>query len=352
MFAAQVEALRTMFDLGPGGVDLQCFAAFALFDVSLGLTSVVPRMDLSRPASADPADLVAAVERFAPDVAFASPVVWQKTSRHCVAHGIRLPSLATVLTVGAPIPPALHRRMRQVLSDRAQVFTPYGATEAMPISSIGTDEVLADTARETALGRGTCVGLPAPGATVRIVPVTDTPMTAWPGELPADTLGEIAVAGEQVSRAYAEEPEADAASKIPDGERLWHRMGDLGRIDARGRLWFCGRKAQRVVLADGAVLAADATEGVFDAHPDVFRTALVGLGPRGSQVPVLCVEMEPGKVFSAAVADELRALARGTEVEDRIVHVVQHPGLPTDARHNSKIRREEVAVWAASQVGR
>jgi acyl-CoA synthetase (AMP-forming)/AMP-acid ligase II len=182
------------------------------------------------------------------------------------------------------------------------------------------------------------------------VPVTDTPMTSWPGELAVETLGEIAVAGDQVSRAYAEAPAANEASKIPDGDRVWHRMGDLGRLDARGRLWFCGRKAQRLVLADGTVLGADAVEGVFDAHPDVLRTALVGLGPRGSHVPVLCVEMAAGKVFGPAVADELRALAVGTGIEGRITHVVEHPGLPTDARHNSKIRREEVAVWAASRV--
>jgi len=349
MFAAQTEALRRMFDLLPGQIDLQCFAAFAIFDVSLGMTAVIPNMDLARPATADPRAIVAGIRAFEPEIAFASPIVWRHTSRHCLEHEITFPSIRTLLTVGAPIPPELHRRMRRILPAGAQVHTPYGATEAMPITSIGTDEVLGDTAARTASGAGTCVGRPAPGADVRIVGVTDAPLPHWSDDLavPTGTLGEIVAGGAQVSPAYAEVEGVNAAAKITQGDRILHRMGDLGYLDASGRLWFCGRKAHRLVIDDGSVLPSDAIEAIFDEHPGVLRTALVGLGPRGRQIPILCVEMEQGHGWSAEVEEELRTLAGGTVVEGRIARFLPHPGFPTDARHNSKIRREELVPWAA-----
>ncbi len=349
MFAAQVEALRQMFDLRPGQVDLQCFAAFAIFDVSLGMTAVIPKMDLARPATADPRAIVAGIRAFEPEIAFASPIVWRHTSRRCLEQEITFPSIRTLLTVGAPIPPELHRRMRRILSPGAQMYTPYGATEAMPITSIGTDEILGDTSARTATGAGTCVGRPAPGAQVRIVAITDAPLPRWSDDLalPPGALGEIVAGGAQVSPAYAEIETVNTAAKIADGDHILHRMGDLGYIDASGRLWFCGRKAHRLVVDDGTVIPSDAVEAIFDEHPGVLRTALVGLGPRGRQIPILCVEMERGHAWSAGVEEELKTLARGTVAEGRIARFLPHPGFPTDARHNSKIRREELMPWAA-----
>lgn len=352
MFAAQVEALRRMFDFVPGQQDLQCFAGFAIFDLSLGMTSLFPKMDLSRPATADPRDLVAAVHANEPDVAFASPIVWQNTSRYCVDHAVTLPSIRTLMTVGAPIPAWLHREMRTVLPPGAQVWTPYGATEGMPISFVGTDEILGETWALTARGGGTCVGRLAPGAWARVIDVTEDAIPEWRDELalPAGALGEIVVGGDQVSPEYKDADDANRLSKIRDGDRVLHRMGDLGTLDEQGRLWFHGRKAHRIELDDGRRFGADAVEGVFNEHPDVFRTALIGLGPRGQHVPVLCVELEPGKPWRAELASELQALAAGTAAEGLVRHVLPHPGFPTDARHNSKIRREDLAAWAASQV--
>jgi acyl-CoA synthetase (AMP-forming)/AMP-acid ligase II len=352
MFAAQVAALDEMLRLPPGSCDVQAFAAFAVFDLCLGLTSILPRMDFSRPAKAEPADIVAAITSHGAQTAFASPIVWQHLSRWAVERGVKLPSLSTVLTVGAPIPASLHRRLREVLPPSCQVWTPYGATEGLPLTSIGTDEVLGETHARTARGGGTCVGRPAPGAWLRIVGITEDPIPTWSDDLalPPGALGEIVAGGPQVSPEYKDAPEANRAAKIVDGDEVRHRMGDIGYFDEQGRLWFCGRKAHRIELADGVVLGADAVEGIFDEHPRVFRTALVGLGPRGRQIPVLCVELERGERWTARVEEELVALARGTAAEGRVARYLPHPGFPTDARHNSKIRREELAVWAARRL--
>lgn len=351
MFAAQVESLRKMFDFKPGQHDLQAFAAFAIFDLCLGMTSTLPKMDYSKPATARPEDFVAALSDQKPDVTFASPIVWQNVSRYAVANKLTFPSVRTLITVGAAIGAPLHRRMKQILPEGGQVFTPYGATEGMPVSFIGTDEILSETWAKTSRGAGTCVGKLAPGAQVRIIAITEDPIPSWSDTLalPANTLGEIVIGGEQVSPEYKDAPEANTAAKIKDGSRVLHRMGDIGYLDERGRLWFCGRKAHRVTCSDGTTFGADAVEGIFNEHPSVFRTALVGVGPRGQQSLVLCVEMEQDKHFTKETEAELLALAAGTPVEGRISRILPHPAFPTDARHNSKIRREDLLEWVNAQ---
>ncbi len=348
---AQRENLREMLHVRPGMLDVQAFAAFALLDMGMGLCSVIPRIDTSRPATADPAEMVAAIQAFKPEVVFGSPIIWVRLGRYCLTHGIRLPSIRMAITVGAPISASLHRQFRQILSEDAELITPYGATEALPVTNIGSAEVLDETWERTARGHGTCVGRPAPGIQLHIIPISDAPVERWSTELalPAGELGEVVVSGAQVSTAYLDAPEADRLSKIRDGERILHRMGDLGYLDEQGRLWFCGRKVERLETADG-VIAPVPVEGIFNEHPDVFRTALVGVGPRGRQVAVLCVEMEPGRPFSPAVVEALRGLAVGTRYEGLVQHFLAHPGFPTDARHNSKIRREELRSWAEERL--
>ncbi len=354
MFAAQVDALQKMFDFQPGQVDVQCFAAFAIFDLCLGMTSVLPKMDLSKPATALPADILAAIHSHEADTCFASPVVWQNVSRHALATGATLPSVQTLLTVGAPIPAYLHQRFRKILPEGSQVWTPYGATEGLPISWIGTDEILGGgdggTWDRTAEGHGTCVGRIAPGAEVAIIGVTEEDLADWSAVevLPPGEVGEIVVKGEQVSPEYKDAPEANRAAKIRDGGGFRHRMGDLGYLDEQGRLWFCGRKKHRLETP-GGMLPAVPVEGVFNEHPDVFRTALVGVGASGAEVPVLCVEMEPGKTWSDAVEKDLVELAKGTPHEGVVQRFLPHPSFPVDARHNSKIRREDLKLWAEAQ---
>ncbi len=347
MFRGQVESLQEMLGFVPGMTDVQAFAAFAIFDLCMGMTSVLPRMDLSKPAKANPADIVAALQTYSPEVAFASPIVWQNLSRHCIDNNIELPSIETAITVGAPIPAYLHRRFRKILSEGAQIWTPYGATEGLPVSYIATDEILGETWDRTAKGHGTCVGLPAPGMELAVIEITEDPIPTWSDDLclPTGQVGEVVIKGMQVSPEYKDVPGANEAAKIADGTTVRHRMGDLGYLDEQGRLWFCGRKAHRLQTAGGMVPAVP-VEGVFNEHPDVFRTALVGIGPSGAEIPVLCVEMEPGKAWSADVEAAMVALAAGTEHAEVVQRFLHNPAFPTDARHNSKIRREDLKLWA------
>jgi acyl-CoA synthetase (AMP-forming)/AMP-acid ligase II len=258
------------------------------------------------------------------------------------------------------VPPDVVARMRELLPADAQLWTPYGATECLPVSVIEGRELQA-TREATERGAGTCVGRPVAPNEVRIIRIDDDAIETWSDDRlakPGD-VGEITVAGPTATDAYFRRDAATQLAKIrerlPDGsERIVHRMGDLGWIDGEGRLWFCGRKTQRVVVDATTTLATEQVEPVFNTHPAVKRTALVGVGPRGAQVPVLCVELREGRDASRfdAIADELRHIAEGFVHTAKVRHFLRHDGFPVDIRHNAKIGREKLAAWAAQQLER
>ncbi|WP_411849475.1 olefin beta-lactone synthetase [Stenotrophomonas sp. LGBM10] len=350
-FVGQVDLLRAAFGMEPGGVDLPTFPPFALFDPALGLTSVIPDMDPTRPAKADPRKLHDAITRFGVTQLFGSPALM----RVLADHGQPLPTVRRVTSAGAPVPPDVVARIRRLLPPDAQFWTPYGATECLPVAVIEGRE-LESTRVATETGAGTCVGAVVAPNQVRIIAIDDAPLAVWSQvrELPAGSVGEITVAGPTATDSYFNRPQATAAAKIvetlPDGStRVVHRMGDVGYVDAQGRLWFCGRKTQRVETAQGP-LYTEQVEPVFNALEGIARTALVGVGAAGRQRPVLCYELQPGSADSPALRERLRVEAAAHAHTARIEVFLPHPGFPVDIRHNAKIGREKLAIWAATRM--
>ena len=354
-FVAQVAMLGDAFGIEPGGVDLPTFPPFALFDPALGLTSIIPDMDPTRPANADPRRLLQAIERFGVTQLFGSPALVAVLAR----HGAHLPTIKRVLSAGAPVPADVVTRMRELLPDDAQLFTPYGATECLPVAVIEGRE-LQGTREATERGAGTCVGRPVAPNEVRIIRIDDDAIAEWNDALLVQPghVGEITVAGPSVTDSYFNRDAATRLAKIReplpgngesmDSERIVHRMGDLGWFDVEGRLWFCGRKSQRVVVDGATTLCTEQVEPVFNTHPEVRRTALVGIGPRGAQRPVLCVELHKGidKDQHERIAGELRHIADGLVHTAKVDGFLFHPKFPVDIRHNAKIGREKLASWA------
>ncbi|MBS0263852.1 MAG: AMP-binding protein [Planctomycetes bacterium] len=351
MFAAQVVALRDFYGIEPGGIDLPGLPLFALFNSAMGVTTVIPDMDPTRPAQVDPVKIVAAVNRERVTQGFGSPAIWNRIGRYCEAQHITFPSIRRVFSAGAPVPVAVLARMKATLvAPGAEMYTPYGATEALPVASISASEVLSQTAEKTSRGAGTCVGRPVPTIRLKIIRITSGPLAtiAEAVELPAGEIGEIIVQGAVVTREYFRRPEATAAAKIADGTGFWHRMGDVGYLDESGALWFCGRKSQTVETTSGP-LFTDRIEPIFNTHPRVARCALVGVGPKPNQTPVVVVELEEGRP-SPQLTEELRQLARTHENTRPIERFLYYRGsLPVDIRHNTKINREQLAEWAARQ---
>ncbi len=354
-FVAQVDMLREAFGIRPGGVDLPTFPPFALFDPALGVTSVIPDMDPTRPAHADPRRLHDAIACFGVDQLFGSPALMAVLA----AHGQPLPTLRRVTSAGAPVPADVVARMRELLPDDAAFWTPYGATECLPVAVIEARELQA-TRAATEAGAGTCVGRAVAPNVVRIIAITDVAVPSWTDahELPAGQVGEITVAGPTATDTYfnrdAQTRLAKIVEPLPDGtRRVVHRMGDVGYVDSEGRLWFCGRKSHRVETATGP-LYTEQVEPVFNVHADVRRTALVGTGERGAQVPLLCVELAPGVARHEwpRIERELRALGAGHAHTAGIDRFMRHPGFPVDIRHNAKIGREKLAAWAEGKTNR
>ena len=356
IFAAQVELLRQTYGIQPGEIDLATFPLFALFAPALGMTAIIPDMDATRPAQVDPRKIIEAVEVWGVTNLFGSPALLNRVGRFGVEHKIKLPSLRRVISAGAPVSAAILERFGTMLSPGVQIHTPYGATEALPVCSIGSTEILTQTRVRTDAGEGVCVGCPVAGMEVAIIRICDEPIVAWTDDLvlARGQIGEIVVRGPVVTRNYDHRPEATALAKIAVSEdgSFYHRMGDLGYLDDSGRLWFCGRKSHRVSTANGDLYTIPC-EAVFNTHPHVRRTALVGVGPPGKARPVLCVERsESGREIPwKELETELLALGASCPHTQAIQTLLCYPrSFPVDIRHNAKIFREKLAVWAARKL--
>jgi len=337
MFDAQVRLIRETYGIEPGEVDLPMLPIFALFNPALGMTTVVPEMNPSKPATVDPAKIVAAIRENGVTNSFGSPVLWTKISRYCEAEQIELPTLKRVLMAGAPVSPDLMERLGRHMPN-GMIHTPYGATECLPVSTISAFTVLSQTAERTRAGKGTCVGHPLSEVSVRIIAISDSVLVGESAltALPEGEIGEIVVTGPSVTKAYDQLAAATAAAKIVDeGGCVWHRMGDLGYLDADGRLWFCGRKVERVVTPEGP-LYTDPVEALFNAHPAIFRSALIGLGTAPTQIPALVVQKEKGARLTEA---DLGEWAQAHAMTARIERFFFHQNFPVDVRHNAKIHR-------------
>ncbi len=352
-FVAQIELLREAFDTQPGGVNLPTFPPFALFDPALGLTSIIPDMDPTKPASADPKKLHHAINKFGIDQLFGSPALVAVLAK----YNQKLPSILRITSAGAPVPADVVSKMRELLPENGRLWTPYGATECLPVAVIESRE-LQTTREQTEQGAGTCVGRPMSANTVRIIEITDNAIEHWRDGLQVEPgrVGEITVAGPTATDEYFARPEATALAKIRErlldgSERIIHRMGDLGWIDEQGRLWFCGRKSHRVETARGP-LFTEQVEPVFNTHPKVKRAALVGVGKFGQQTPLLCIELHEKASLQEQenIKRELEKIGNGFVHTGVVEKFLFHPGFPVDIRHNAKIGREKLAVWAAKEV--
>jgi acyl-CoA synthetase (AMP-forming)/AMP-acid ligase II len=349
---AQVRSFAEVAAIGEGCVQLALLPLMAILGPGLGCATVVPELSTRHPAAIDPVKILATIRRYHVTHAFGSPTPWGILAAHCEAVGATLPSLRRVILGGAPVSAALVARLQRLVGAAGEVRVAYGATEAVPLSQAPGDEVIEAATR--APGRGTLVGRAASGVEMRVVRVVDGPIAAM-GEgvlAPRGEIGEVVVRSGVVTPAYFERPDADRLAKIPDEGGPWHRMGDLGWLDDDGRLWFCGRKADRVETASGTLHTA-CVEPAFEAHPDVARAALVGVGARPRQRPVLVVEPAQGRARGAAaraaLAGSLRAIGEAHAARTgtpAVRDVLFHHGLPLDVRHDAKILRHELVAWA------
>lgn len=338
-------------------VDMAVFPAFLFIPISAGGTVVVPPIDFARqgPAQVNSAALIQVINDCKVKSFFAAPILIENLAREALARNLTMPLLERVIGAGAPISGPVEELLAAVTGPDAELAANYGATEAMPSTELSSREHLDGLWEKTEQGAGVCVGHPLPGVELRIIGIDDgvidsVAQTTDPGP---GQVGEILVRGAHVSPEYYLDPESTRKNKVPDPAGTWHRFGDVGYLDADGRLWVCGRVSQRVRAAGGDVFPLQ-VEPLFDAHPQVRRSGLVGVPGPGGERPVLCVELQAGvgRHEQDRLHGELLALAASSQVTRTIHTILFAKKLPVDPRHNSKIERSKLAKWAAAQLPR
>lgn len=351
-FHSQIDRIRERYDIHRGSRDLACFPLFGLFDAVMGVTTIIPDMDPTRPADVNPVRLVEAATQWEVDQAFGSPALWNTVVRWAEANNVErpFPTLRRVLSAGAPVPAATLEKLRTLIHPDADIVTPYGATEALPIASIESREIIAETGPASAKGKGVCVGTHFDGVQWQVIEINDGPITdiSETVQLTQGKIGELMVCGPMVTRQYVVRADQNAMHKVADGDRVWHRMGDVGYLDSRDRFWFCGRKAHRVTMGNRTLYTIQC-EAIFNSHPSVHRSALVGRGKRPNQTPVMLVELHADAKPKSdddrrTLLTELSELASRNPLTRRIEEIIlRTEPLPVDIRHNSKIFRERLA---------
>ncbi len=348
MLSEQLAVFRGQFGFRGGDQDLPLLPVFSLFTAALGVGSIFPPLDPSRPLSLVPAQIIRVMRDLGNQTSFGSPALWSKIGEYCRQTGATLPQLRRVFMAGAPVSQTTIDLVKAACP-QAESFTPYGATEALPVTIASADDLWQDQPVLAVTGeQGTPVGRAIEGVALRVVQsLTGQPVVPLV-DCPERVIGEIVVSGDTVSREYLRRPEATATSKIHDGDRVWHRMGDMGYLDAGSQLYFCGRKAHVVSTPDHTFHSVP-VENVFNRHPQVSRTALIEVAGG----PALAVEPAAWPLTPQArqtLAAELRAVGEGDPVTAAIRRFYFHQSFPVDARHNAKIFRDRLGAWAATQT--
>ena len=358
IFNTQRSMLQKMFSLTSSDVDLPGFPLFGLFTITMGMTSVIPLMNPSKPSKANAKYLVKNIKDHQATFIAGSPAIWKNLAIYCIKHKITLPSVKYLVMFGAPVPIKLHKDLQSFLPS-GDTYTPYGATECLPVTCISGKELINQMAEKMNSGHGTCIGKPCPDVTIKILPITDCDLASeknanW---LEKQQMGEICVKSQTVTPLYVDMPEKTKAAKIKGEEEnvLWHRMGDLGYKDEDGHIWFCGRKSHRLDIQEiqgNVTIAPIPYENMINELPHVSRCALIAPKQNEKVIPTLIVV--PLNTLST---QEKRELSNKIEqallahpIPLKINHIFYRKSLPVDGRHNIKIDRIKLAKIFEGQI--
>ena len=323
---AQRDALARTYAITSADRLVAAFAPFALYGPALGIASAIPDVDVTQPGALTAPAFDEACRTLNATIAFASPAALANVVKTSTSTLPAVARLRLVLSAGAPVAASLLASVAK-LAPAAEIHTPYGMTEALPVADIGLDEL-----GSSAPGRGVNVGHPVEGASVRIEPLVGT-------------AGRVMVSAPWLSDGYDRlwNTEANARSVV-DGV-VWHDSGDVGHLDVDGSLWIEGRGVHCITSSCG-LLTPVPIENEAEAVAGVRRAAAVGVGPTGVQQLVVIIEPSDGRDESLATA-ELTAAIRAA-VTQPVAAVLTVAALPVDIRHNAKIDRTALAGWAAT----
>ena len=336
---AQRDAIVELYGIKETDRLVAAFGPFALFGPGIGITSAVPDMDTTSPGTLTARALAEAVKAVDATMVFGSPAAL----RNVVATADEMPTelveamedVRLLISVGAPVPAEVLRAAVKLMPN-AEAHTPYGMTEVLPVADIALAQI-----ESAGGGTGVCVGHPVSGVEVAISALDGAGEAVGSLTTDAGVVGEVCISARHIRDGYDNLWLTQHAASDPIG---WHRSGDVGHLDAQGRLWVEGRLAHLIRTGSGPVTPIGIEHRVLTL-PNVKLAAAVGVGPAGAQVVVVVVELVEGG-DKASLADESLAAEVRSVVNVDVAAVLVVPRLPTDLRHNSKIDRTRVAAWA------
>lgn len=334
--AAQRDALANTYGITRADSLVAAFAPFALYGPALGIASTIPDVDVTKPGTLTAEALGAACDSVDATIVFASPAALANVVRTSSGVDARLSRVRLALSAGAPVPVATLRAM-SALTPGAGWHTPYGMTECLPVADVSLTQI------ETAgVGRGVCVGHPVAGVDVMIAPL-GFDASSVVSSVEVATTGEVLVRAPWLSDGYDRRWATERDARPADAAGLrWHRSGDVGHVDAEGRLWIEGRSVHVIQSDAGPVTPVPVEVAVEAAVAGVQRCAAAGIGPVGCQQLVVVVE----RAGDDGLTDASVAAAVRSAVDHPVAAVLQVSALPVDIRHNTKIDRTLVARWA------
>lgn len=345
IFNAQIKLIKKEYSINPGEVDLPMLAVFALFNPALGMCTVVPDMNPSKPSTLSAKKIVKSIILNQVTNSFGSPTLWKKVLDYCEKYKCNLPSLNRVIMAGAPVPQDLLCRLKKFLPN-GEIFTPFGATEALPLTSASAKDIKIKQVGAYAYGRqGIFVGRPLFGVSIKIIEPTKAYIESIESAVhcPSRVVGEIIVSGMNVTQKYDGPSNDGDISKIRDDGFYWHRMGDIGWLDDEGNLWFCGRKAERV-RANSGFLDTVCCEAIFNQLKNVARSALIEV----KGLPAIVIEPKKGS-FPKSEREKkefIKRLKNKAKLDSLTADINKfyfEKSFPVDVRHNAKIHRLNLA---------
>lgn len=353
MLKEQMAIFDSVFGYRSGQVDLPLLPIFSLFDVALGVTAVIPPIDPGAPLSFDPEQLAEVITRHQVTSSFGSPTLWRKLAEWAIRGGHQFPSITRVFIAGAPVSDSVIETVRAALPD-GEVYVPYGATEALPVSVITGAERLTLRKEEgiatSADGQqGLPIGRTVPGLAVQVMPLgTAAAENSWGDPCETGEIGELWVSGPTVSRGYLHRTGDSAAKRFVEG-LWWHALGDVGYLDREGMAYFCGRAAH--IVRGARLWCPIPVEQIVNQVSGVRRSALVDLGEGRAGVvvepqdaPLGSAELDRGELIKRVTAELERH-----NLTKEITEIFFHPSFPVDGRHNAKIFRDRLSLWAQAQ---
>ena len=347
-------AIGTMLDISPGDLHMVLHPLVVVLSPAMGVSAVMPDVDLDYLLEADMGHITDLILKQGVTHIMASPSLLSMIGDHLAGKETVLSSLKKLIVHGTHVIPEFLTDFLPCVNENTDILLTYGAAETFPVCVLDFREMLEETKHLSERGFGACIGRPVRECDLVLISRSDDAISRLYQDMILQTgdVGEILVRGMHVSTMYVDNPKADAYAKVKDDrEQIWHRTGDLAWRDKKGRLWFCGRKSQTVTTKEGPVFTISC-ETIFNMHPDVHRSALVGIGTPSAQTPVMFVELDKkcSKKRKNEIHGELLELAKSNDATHPIDTILFYDTFPVDGYHFSKILREELAAYAEKKL--